>query len=39
VDVRLERHRGAPGVEDGGDADACTEMAGVGGDGDHGVLC
>ena len=35
VDVRVVRHRRAPGVEDGGDADARAEMTGVGGDGEH----
>ena len=31
------RHGRAPGVEDGGDADARTEMTRVGGDGEHGL--
>jgi len=35
VDVRVVRHRRAPGVEDGGGADARAEMTGVGGDGEH----
>ena len=35
--MRVLRHRRAPGVEDGGDADARAEMAWVGGDGDHGL--
>ena len=35
VDVRMVRHRRAPGVEHGGDADTRTEMTRVGGDGEH----
>jgi hypothetical protein len=35
VDVRMVRHRRAPGVEHGGDADARAEMTSVGGDGEH----
>jgi hypothetical protein len=37
VDVRMVRHRRAPGVEHGGDADARAEMTLVGGDGEHGL--
>ena len=37
VDVRVVRHGRAPGVEDGGDTDARTEMTRVGGDGEHGL--
>ena len=35
--MRVLRHRRAPGVEHGGDADARAEMASVGGDGEHGL--
>jgi hypothetical protein len=32
-------HRRSPGMEDGGDADARTEVTWVGGDGEHGLRC
>ena len=35
VDMRMVRHRRAPGVEHGGDADAGAEMLGIGGDRQH----
>src|SRR5277367_3745990 len=35
--MRMVRHRGTPGVEHGGDADARTKMTLVGGDGEHGL--
>src|SRR5208337_1934851 len=35
VDMRMMGHRRAPGVEDGGEADARAQMLGVGGDGDQ----
>src|ERR1700735_1789220 len=37
VDVRVMRHGRAPAVEDGGDANARTEMTGIRGDGEHGL--
>ena len=37
VDVRMVRHRRAPGVEHGGDANARAKMTLVGGDGEHGL--
>src|SRR6266851_5056025 len=37
VNVRMMRHRRAPGVKDGGDADAGAEMTPVGGDREHGL--
>src|SRR5258707_3566341 len=33
--MRMVRQRRAPAMEHGGDADACAEMARVGGDGEH----
>ncbi len=35
--MRMVRERRAPGVEHGGEADACSEMLRVGGDGDEGL--
>ena len=35
--LRMVGQRRAPAVQHGGDADACTEMARVGGDGQHGL--
>ena len=35
--MRVLRHRRAPGVEDGGDADPGAEMLGIGGDRQHGL--
>jgi hypothetical protein len=37
VDVRVMGHGGAPGVQDGGDADADAEVLGIGRDGEHGL--
>ena len=37
VDVRVVGQCRAPGVEHGGDADARSEMARIGGDGQHGL--
>ena len=37
VDVRMVRHRRAPGMEHGGNADARAKMTRVGGDGEHGL--
>ena len=39
VDVRMVRHRRAPGVEHGGDADAGAEMLRIGGDRQHRLRC
>lgn len=39
VHVRMMRHRGTPGVKNGGDADARTEMLRIGGDGQHRLGC
>ena len=35
--MRVLRHRRAPGVEDGGDADPGAEMLGIGGDRERGL--
>ncbi len=35
VEMRMVRHRRAPGVEHGGDADPGAEMLGIGGDGEQ----
>ena len=37
VDVRMMRHRRAPGVEHGGDADPRAEVLGIRRDGQHGL--
>ena len=37
VDVRMMGHGRAPGVEHGGDADARTQLLGIGSDGQHGL--
>jgi len=37
VHVRVMGHRGAPGVQDGGDADAGAQMLGIGRDRQHGL--
>ena len=37
VDVRMVRHRRAPGMEHGGDANARAKMTPVSGDGEHGL--
>jgi hypothetical protein len=37
VDVRMMRHRRAPSMQHGGDADPGAQMPGIGGDGERGL--